>query len=89
VISLFAQRGSLPAKMPGWHQARIGGHSVYVDGHEVAVAAQGFVYTLVAEAPAPVLDDAVATLPSERGPGVLGRIGRGFARLVTLVDPFK
>jgi hypothetical protein len=35
------------------------------------------------------LDDAVATLPSERGPGVLGRIGRGFARLVTLVDPFK
>lgn len=88
VVSLFAQRGTLPAKLPGWQSTRIGGHWAYVNGQEVAVSAQGFVYTLVADAPAPVVDKAVSVLPPETGPGVLGRIGRGLARLATLADPF-
>lgn len=89
VVSLFVQRGTLPAKMPGWQRTRIGGHSAYVNGHEVTLSAQGFVYTLVADAPVPVVDDAVEVLPPETGPGVLNRIGRGFARLAAMVDPFK
>jgi sigma-E factor negative regulatory protein RseB len=89
VVSLFAQRGTLPEVMPGWQPARIGRHAAYTDGHEVTLSAQGYVYTLVSDAPAPVVDDAVAALPRQTAPGVLGRIGRGFARLATLADPFK
>ncbi|HSZ39559.1 MAG TPA: sigma-E factor regulatory protein RseB domain-containing protein [Trebonia sp.] len=89
VVSLFVQRGTLPGAMPGWRADRIGDHAAYVDGHEVTVSAQGYVYTLVADAPAPVMDDAVAALPRQKAPGVLGRIGRGFARLATLANPFK
>jgi sigma-E factor negative regulatory protein RseB len=89
VISLFVQRGTLPGAMPGWRPARIGDHAAYVDGHEVTLSAQGYVYTLVADAPAPVMDDAAAALPRQKAPGVLGRIGHGFARLATLANPFK
>jgi sigma-E factor negative regulatory protein RseB len=88
-VSLFVQRGTLPTAMPGWQLARIGRHTAYTDGHEVTLSAQGYVYTLVSDAPAPVVDDAVAALPRQTAPGVLGRIGRGFARLATLADPFK
>ena len=54
----------------------------------MTLSAQGFVYTLVADAPVPVVDDAVEVRPPETGPGVLNRIGRGFARLASWVNPF-
>jgi hypothetical protein len=89
VISLFVQRGTLPARMPQWQQVRIGGHSAYVAGHEIALSARGFVYTLVADAPVPVVDQAVSALPPESRPGVLGRIRRGLVRLMSMANPFK
>jgi sigma-E factor negative regulatory protein RseB len=88
-VSLFVQRGTLPEKMPGWQPARIAGRAVYVAQHEITLSAHGFVYTLVADAPAPTVDAVVGALPSDGKPGVLGRMRRGFVRLVTLVDPFK
>jgi sigma-E factor negative regulatory protein RseB len=88
-VSLFVQRGTLPGKMPGWQPARIAGRAVYVTQREITVSARGFVYTLVADAPAPTVDAVVAALPRDGKPGVMGRIGRGFVRLATLVDPFK
>lgn len=89
VVSLFVQRGTLPAKMPGWQTARVAGRQVYVAQHEITLSGQGFVYTLIADALPQTVDAAVAALPQSGGPGFLGRIGRGLGRLVAEVDPFK
>ena len=89
VVSLFVEHGTLPAKMPGWQPAKVGGRLAYVNGHEITLSERGFVYTLVADAPPATVDAAVAALPSGTAPGVLGRIGRGLARLGDLIDPFN
>jgi sigma-E factor negative regulatory protein RseB len=89
VMSLFVQRGTLPAKMPGWRTATISGHEVYVANQEIVLAGQGFVYTFIADAPPQTVDAAVSDLASNSQPGVMGRMGRGFGRLVSVLDPFK
>jgi sigma-E factor negative regulatory protein RseB len=88
VVSLFVERGVLPAKMPGWQPDRIGGHVVYVAQHEVTMSGRGFVYTLVSDAPPKTVDAVIAALPDNRNPGVLGRLGRGLDRLVSVLNPF-
>ncbi|HWG03122.1 MAG TPA: sigma-E factor regulatory protein RseB domain-containing protein [Trebonia sp.] len=88
-VSLFVQRGTLPGQLPGWQPARLAGHTVYVAQHEITLSARGFVYTLVADAPAATVDGVVGSLPPDSRPGVLGRISRGLVRLATLADPFK
>jgi sigma-E factor negative regulatory protein RseB len=87
-VSLFVQRGMLPAKMPGWQPEQLSGHLVYVAQDEVTMSGQGFVYTLVTDAPPKTVDTAVGALPPNGGPGLLGRLGRGMGRLVSVLDPF-
>jgi sigma-E factor negative regulatory protein RseB len=41
-VSLFVERGTLPAKMPGWQPERLSGHLVYVTQDEVAMSGRGF-----------------------------------------------
>lgn len=89
VVSLFVQRGTLPAAMPGWRPARIAGHQVYVAQHEVTMSGRGFVYTLITDAPPQTVNAAVAALPPTGQPGILGRLGRGLSRLVSVLDPFR
>lgn len=89
VVSLFVERGTLPAKMPGWRPQRISGHQVYVAQHEVTMSGRGFVYTLITDAPPRTVDAAVGALPPTGGPGVLGRLGRGLSRIVRVLDPFR
>lgn len=89
IVSLFVERGTLPAKLPGWQPQRISGHAVYVAQHEVAMSGRGFVYTLVTDAPPKTVDAVVGALPANRRPGILGRLGRGLARLVAVLDPFR
>ena len=50
----------------------------------------GAVWTLVSDAPADVVRDAVATLPRDREErdGVLTRLGRGLGRLASALSPF-
>ncbi len=92
VISLFVQRGHLPAQLSGWSQVALRGDRVYAAGRDqrsVAWSARGFVYTLIADAPDQTLDQAVGALPHNGGPGFFGRMGRGLGRLVSWLDPFR
>ena len=88
VVSLFVERGALPAKIPGWQSDRIGGHVVYVAQHEVTMSDRGFVYTLITDAPPKTVDAVVAAMPDNRGPGVLSRLGRGLHRIMSVLNPF-
>jgi sigma-E factor negative regulatory protein RseB len=92
VISLFVQRGHLPAQLSGWSEVALRGDRVYASGRDqrsVAWSARGFVYTLIADAPDQILDQVVSVLPHTGGPGFFGRMGRGLSRLVSWCDPFR
>ncbi len=92
VISLFVQRGHLPAQLNGWSEVALRGDHVYASGRDqrsVAWSARGFVYTLIADAPDQTLDQVVGVLPHNGGPGFFGRMGRGLGRLVSWLDPFR
>ena len=91
VISLFVQRGHLPAQLNGWSRVAIRGNPVYEaapDQRSVAWSARGFVYTLIADAPGQTLDQVVGVLPHGGRPGFLGRMGRGLGRLISWLNPF-
>jgi sigma-E factor negative regulatory protein RseB len=92
VISLFVQRGHLPARLNGWSKIAMRGDRVYAAGPDqrsVAWSARGFVYTLIADAPDQTLDQAVGALPHNAGPGFFGRMGRGLHRLISWLNPFR
>jgi sigma-E factor negative regulatory protein RseB len=92
VVSLFVQRGVLPRAMPGWREEAVLGHTVYStdpDGRSLVWSADGFVYTLIADAPTATVDRVVASLPHLGQPGFWGRIGRGLGRLASWADPFR
>jgi sigma-E factor negative regulatory protein RseB len=87
VFSLFVQRGVLTKDMAGWRQQSLGGQQAWVSGRLVTWAGRGFVYTMVADAPAQTVKQVVGGLPQGGSPGFLGRLGRGLARIVSLI-PF-
>jgi sigma-E factor negative regulatory protein RseB len=87
-ISLFVQRGTLAPKMVGWQPFSLGGHLVFVAEHCIMWAGQGFVYTVIADAPPRTVEAVVATLPRNTAPGFISRIGRGLSRMASLVNPF-
>lgn len=92
VISLFVQRGQLPAQLPGWQRIAIAGHNAYAidpDDQTIAWSGDGYVFTLLADAPAATVDQAIAALPQGSEPGFWGRLGRGFRRLVSSANPFR
>ena len=91
VISLFVQRGQLPAQMPGWQRIAIAGHKAYAidpDDQTIAWSGDGYVFTLLADAPSAIVDQAIAALPEGSEPGFWGRLGRGFKRLASWANPF-
>jgi sigma-E factor negative regulatory protein RseB len=89
VISLFVQRGTLAASMPGWRPMSLDGRQVYVSGHSVTWTGHGLVYTMIADAPPETVTAAVAGLPDSDQPGLVNRLNRGLHRLAHLVDPFR
>jgi sigma-E factor negative regulatory protein RseB len=92
LISLFVQRGHLPAELSGWSEVALRGDRVYASGRDqrsVAWSARGFVYTLIADAPDQTLDQVVGVLPHNGGPGFFVRMGHGLSRLVSWCDPFR
>jgi sigma-E factor negative regulatory protein RseB len=89
VVSLFVQRGTLSAKMAGWQPTSVGGYHVYIGQHSITWASRGFVYTVLADAPPQTVDIVIKALPKDTAPGFLVRMGRGLARLASLVDPFR
>lgn len=87
VVSVFLQRGRLPARLPGWQPATAAGQQVYTvdpDDQSLAWSAGGYVYTVIADAPASTVRAAVAGL--RRGsapPGFWDRMGRGLRRIAS------
>jgi sigma-E factor negative regulatory protein RseB len=90
VISVFVQRGELGDPMPGWRQIGIRGQTVYsIDPSERSFAwsSGGFVYTVVADAPAAVVGQVVAAMPNPTRPGFWERMAVGFRRLASWLNP--
>lgn len=92
IISVFVQRGELPAHMPGWRRvAGRGDSAVYAvgpDDRSLAWSADGYVYTMISDAPAGTVAEAARHLPHDSQPGFWGRIGRGLGRIVSWANPF-
>jgi sigma-E factor negative regulatory protein RseB len=92
VVSVFMQRGDLPSKLDGWQKITLAGRDVYTGRsaqRSVTWEGRGFVFTIMADAPAATLEQAVATLPYNKPPGFWKRLSRGFGRLASWVNPFR
>jgi sigma-E factor negative regulatory protein RseB len=92
VVSLFVQRGHLPSELSGWSEVALEGQRVYAadpDDRSVAWSADGFVYTVIADAPGQTVDQVVAALPHDARPGPVTRLIRGLHRLFSWADPFR
>src|SRR5206468_1281384 len=53
MVSVFEQRGKLPATLAGWRKTKTGGHVVFAlpDQRTLTWAGHGMVFTMVADAP--------------------------------------
>jgi len=92
VVSLFVQRGELGRRRPGWRQFAMGRQTVYlVDpaDRSFAWSSNGFVYTMVADAPVATVSQVVTALPGPPGLGFWQRMGRGFRRLASFLNPLR
>ena len=88
VVSLFVQRGTLAANMAGWQQARVAGQQAFVSGHSVTWAGPGFVYTVIADAPPETVTAGRRDAAAQRFARRADRLGRGFMRLASVINPF-
>ncbi|MHB1431431.1 MAG: sigma-E factor regulatory protein RseB domain-containing protein [Streptosporangiaceae bacterium] len=91
VVSIFLQRGRLPSSMPDWKRATVDGARVYLSvpgARSVAWSADGFVYTVIADASSATVGQIVAGLPHDRHEGFWQRTGRGLKRIISWLDPF-
>ncbi len=94
IVSVFMQRGAMSGKLPGWHQSRVAGLTVYatsagdLDEQGLAWSADGVVFTVIADAPPGTVTEVVAELPHERAEGFWPRVERGLKRIGSWFDPF-
>ncbi|HEY2442325.1 MAG TPA: hypothetical protein VGI31_04250 [Streptosporangiaceae bacterium] len=94
-VSLFVQRGRLPAALRGWRETNLRGHHLFVrDPADPAQpgltwSADGFVYTVLADAPGTLVAQVVNALPHDTRPGFWRRIGHGVRRLLSWANPFR
>jgi sigma-E factor negative regulatory protein RseB len=92
VISVFEQRGNLPAAMAGWRRTTVDGHVVFVadpDGRSLTWSGRGMVYTVMADAPAQTVHAVIGALPHDGPTGFWKRMSRGLGRLASWVNPFR
>lgn len=90
VVSIFVQRGYLPARLRGWSRVALAGHKVYAnDPDELCFtwAARGYVYTLIAAAPQQTVGQVVVALPHDDDPGWLAQLKHGLHRLLSWAGP--
>ena len=90
MVSVFEQRGKLPATLPGWRKTKAGGHVVFAlpDQRLLTWAGHGMVFTMVADAPSQTVDAAVRALPHDGPAGFWKRMSRGLVRVASWVNPF-
>jgi sigma-E factor negative regulatory protein RseB len=91
VVSVFEQRGNLAAELTGWRRTTVAGHAVFVaepDQRFMTWSSRGIVYTVMVDAPAPIVDAVVGVLPHDGPAGFWKRMSRGLIRLASWVNPF-
>jgi sigma-E factor negative regulatory protein RseB len=90
VVSVFEQRGTLPATLAGWRKTKAGGHVVFAlpDQRTLTWAGHGMVFTMVADAPSQTVDAVVGALPHDGPAGFWKRMSRGLVRVASWVNPF-
>jgi len=90
MVSVFEQRGKLPATLPGWRKTKTGGHVVFTlpDQRSLTWSGHGMVFTMVADAPSQSVDAAVGALPHDGPTGFWKRMSRGLVRVASWVNPF-
>jgi sigma-E factor negative regulatory protein RseB len=90
MVSVFQQRGKLPATLPGWRKTKAGGHVVFAlpDQRSLTWAGHGMVFTMVADAPSQTVDAVVGALPHDGPTGFWKRMSRGLVRVASWVNPF-
>ena len=91
VVSVFEQRGNLPATLAGWRKTKVNGHVVFVaepDQRSLTWSGRGKVYTVVADAPSQTVDSVVGALPHDGPTGFWKRMSRGIVRLASWANPF-
>lgn len=93
-LSLFAQRGEV-GEGPGgdFRRSSLDGARVWISSsvpQRVVWSGGGHVWTLVSDAPAAAVLEAVAVLPHDPPPddGVVARLGRGLRRMGGMLNPF-
>lgn len=93
-VSIFVQSGQLgSAAVPGFTPDLVGERPVWVSHswlERVVWSGGGKVFTLVSDASPASVRAAVEALPRDAAPdtGILARLGRGFARLAGMLNPF-
>ena len=90
MVSVFEQRGKLPATLPGWRKIKAGGHVVFTlpDQRSLTWSGHGMVFTMMADAPSQSVDAAVGALPHDGPTGFWKRMSRGLVRVASWVNPF-
>ncbi|MDF5755458.1 hypothetical protein [Spongiactinospora sp. TRM90649] len=97
VVSAFVQRGSLDrSTLAGWHARPRDGHTIWIRGsagygaaaQQVVWTSGEHVYTVVADAPADMVDAAVGALPHQEEIGAWDRLCRGADRVLSWISPF-
>lgn len=92
--SLFAQSGHLGTRpLDGFVADEVDHRPVWVRDaplRRMVWSGGGRVWTLVSDAPEPVVRDTVAALPRDPAPddGMTARLGRGMGRLASMLNPF-
>ncbi|WP_433327622.1 sigma-E factor regulatory protein RseB domain-containing protein [Spirillospora sp. CA-294931] len=90
-VSVFVQRGGLDeGRLAGWRRSTVAGRTVYRRDslqHWLVWSGNGQVYTVMTDGPADRVESVVKGLPGG-GSGFWGRLGRGFRRLGSWVNPF-
>jgi sigma-E factor negative regulatory protein RseB len=89
-VSVFIQRGHLPAEMPGWSRIAVAGYPAYTDqfgDRSIAWSSGGFVYTVLSGAPSQTGRQVAVSLAHAPAPGFFGRIRNGLRKLVSWLSP--
>ena len=92
-LSLFVQRGRLESSVvKGWTPVKVGKAKVYAASampQRMAWSGGGRVYTVISDTPRGTVRAAIRRFPhAQESPGLLSRIGRGFSRVGSWINPF-
>jgi len=92
-VSVFVQRGGAVdgSRLNGWQRTRDDGKTIFRRDslqHWAVWSGDGYVYTVLTDAPQDTADSVIDALPEGNGLHFWGRMGRGARRLGTWVNPF-